>query len=287
MVDIVISPQDNPSIVLRSNSSRSSLGWDRFARLLGTELQGNVQSLVPNLEIMPMGRKEGNYPLVFCWAGIAVSFNRDHCTFELAGFKEEISSEKHHQVYIWQLAVMLGIASGILRGSRLLPVHGALLASARGALLLCGESGVGKSTTVRRWQDIGGIAPADDLLLLEYGGNGVFAYPLPTWSRGALSLDGACFPVRQKYRLTGILGLGRGELKEEVLSLSEAEFFAQIYRSAFFHLLGIARQLPEEERNRLIGSIRNGVEALTSCFQPVALFAHLDGDLKQTLKDYL
>ena len=62
-------------------------------------------------------------------------------------------------------------------------MHGALMARDGRGVLLCGPSGIGKSTTAGRMQAEGFEVLADDCFLLRRSDDGAyFARPLPTWS---------------------------------------------------------------------------------------------------------
>lgn len=74
----------------------------------------------------------------------------------------------------------LGLVPAMLRGDCMM-VHGALLERDGRALMLCGPSGMGKSTTSQRMNGRFRIL-ADDCFLLCRDGDGWLAHPLPTWS---------------------------------------------------------------------------------------------------------
>lgn len=52
-----------------------------------------------------------------------------------------------------------------------------MLAVSKAGFCCAGQSGMGKSTTSRRWRAAGGSVPADDMVLLECGGEEVIAHP--------------------------------------------------------------------------------------------------------------
>ena len=45
--------------------------------------------------------------------------------------------------------------------------------------------------------------------------------------------------------------------------------------------------LPEPEQKRMLEIVRSVASRLSGHFPPAGMFAHLDADLTQTLKDYL
>lgn len=181
--------------------------------------------------------------------------------------------------------------SAILRGSKLAVVHGTLLELPDGrGVLLHAESTVGKSTTSRRWEAAGGKYTADDMILLEYDTpDGIIAHPLPTWSRCAQSLEGLCYPVEKCIPLAGVLVLSRakGDEPESIRTIPYPEYLCQVYQSCiYFHRLWI-KIFPEAEQKVLIDNYQACARKLCSLFPPRALMARLDGDLRETLKEFL
>ena len=78
--------------------------------------------------------------------------------------------------------LFLGLVPRMLAGECSM-VHGALMARHGRGVLLCGPSGIGKSTTARRMAEEGFEVLADDCFLLRRdGAGGYWARPLPTWS---------------------------------------------------------------------------------------------------------
>jgi hypothetical protein len=67
-------------------------------------------------------------------------------------------------IYVWQVATVCAYTAALLRGEPVLLMHCAMLERNGEALLLCGESGIGKSTSSRRWLNDGGTAVADDMV---------------------------------------------------------------------------------------------------------------------------
>lgn len=191
------------------------------------------------------------------------------------------------EIFFYQVLLTFGLISALLRGDKLLPMHGVLLDNDSNTLLFCGESGVGKSTTAERWHKVGGCCYADDLVLIDFNCERLFAHPLPTWSICKRSLSDRHYPVSYGKPLKQAFGLSRGAEYEYVASISPDAYFAQLYRSCFFHLSGVAGYLPRAVQKKLNNAISAGVEYLAGHLPPLGLFAHLSGNLKQTLKDYV
>lgn len=187
--------------------------------------------------------------------------------------------------------VASALLSGVLRGHKIVVVHGALLELSDGrGVLLSAESNAGKSTTCRRWEASGGKYTSDDMILLEYDTpDGIIAHPLPTWSRCQQSLEGLCYPIERCIPLAGVLVLSRAkhDEPEEIRSIPYPEFLCQVYQSCMFFLLPKLISFPEAEQRQLIANNQSCARKLCSLFPPRALMARLDGDLRETLKEFL
>ena len=196
--------------------------------------------------------------------------------------------ERHRpRMRLWHYSILCAGVFAVLRGIPAVLMHGAALMHGDSALLLCGESGIGKSTTAARWEKLGRRFAADDMFLLEYGSDAGFCvHALPTWSRCAEAPEAPRFPVGQALPVSGVLGLARGGTDERVEEISSAEFFGQIVRSAFFHCSGVLKQLPEDERLKFCRGISDVSGRLAAGYPPCGLFAALNGDLERTIENY-
>ena len=129
------------------------------------------------------------------------------------GFSYTKDSYYHkHQVVFWELILLNALIPLVLKGYRFAIIHGALLELEDGrGILLSAESGVGKSTTCRRWEACGGKYTSDDMILLEYDtSEGIIAHPLPTWSRCIREgTEHLCYPLQRRIPLAGLLVLLR------------------------------------------------------------------------------
>ena len=90
-------------------------------------------------------------------------------------------------------------------------VHGALLERDGRGMLLCGPSGIGKSTTAGRMKAEGFKVLADDCFLLRRSAEGkYFARPLPTWSIYLFGKEAlAECDARRELSISRIFILGR------------------------------------------------------------------------------
>ena len=166
------------------------------------------------------------------------------------------------------------------------PVHGSMLEDGKDAVLLFGESGIGKSTTRRRWLEEGGTSVADDALLCFFDGNDLYARCLPTWSdwfkNGSSSRR---YPVNEPRRIKSILWLSRGKDRQYIDSVSPAVWHAQLMSAMVLHSNYVLHYFTQDEKSAYLDHVWNFICRLDKKFQPRGLFAHLDFPLKPTLAE--
>jgi len=164
-----------------------------------------------------------------------------------------IPSTTREQVLVWRGAMTCAAGARLLRGEKLCLMHGCLLTLPSGeGLFLCGQSGMGKSTTAQRWKAAGGECPADDLVLMEWDGDNLFAHPLPTWSRCLTSLDGEWYPFEEPLQIKTVLSLSRDELEEAVRPVEPFKYMSALYASCSLFNMEVAKNLPPEAQKRFI-----------------------------------
>ena len=181
--------------------------------------------------------------------------------------------------------------NAILRGENAVLVHCTVLETDRGAVLLFGESGMGKSTASARWRAYGGKCISDDMALLDFSGSDdvIRVRRMPTWSACREEKNEWNYPADEEIPLAGVLGLGRSESgHDEIVSLSPAQFFAQCYRSMFYWSLFHAKEVPDEKQQILAERIRGWTETIMKRFAPRALLPSLKGgNLVKTIEESL
>ena len=196
--------------------------------------------------------------------------------------KHPAAAEK--KIMRWRHLLLLGCLARLLNGDPLMVMHGVLLETrSGGGLLLCGQSGMGKSTTAARWQNGGGICRADDMILLDCRHDVLQAHPMPTWSRCLRSTDGEYFPITEAVPVRQLLALDRAADTECLKPVEDYRFFLAVYASCSCFVDQYGKWLPDAARRQLIARSQTVARMLCDRFPPVGLFAHLQGDLHRTL----
>lgn len=272
-----------PDIAIRDESGAA--GLPGLGKLLG--IPASVRSGAEPEVTLAAAPPPGEVELVYGSqdGAITLLWLRGKHAFHLA-YAEELSGYPARAA-VWHYAVLCAGIASILRGTRCLILHAAMLDAGGSAILLCGDSGVGKSTSAERWRRCGHRAFADDMVLLEYDSDGrFFAHALPTWSRCRKELELPVCSAATAVPVSGVLGVARGEREETVERISRAEFFGGVARSCFFHCLGILKRLPPDVKSELSRRLAAAAGLLADRFPPYGLFARLDGDLPRTLNGY-
>jgi len=219
---------------------------------------------------------------------IAISEEWGHVL--IAGWQKELRNPVLHRYFLWQMALVCGTMNAILRGVRAVLVHCSVLETERGAVVLFGESGMGKSTASARWRAQGGKCVSDDMALLDFsGGDRIYVRRMPTWSACREGKNEWNYPAGEELPLIGVLALGRSETgQDEIVELSPAQYFAQCYRSMFYWNLSYTEKLPDERKSMLAERIRHFTEIVTAHYPPRALLTSLEGkDLPALIETYL
>ena len=129
----------------------------------------------------------------------------------MATFCDAVSPPEAREINRWRgvrKLLYLGFIPRMLKGE-LEMVHGALLEHDGKALMLCGPSGIGKSTTALRMSARCRIL-ADDCFMLERKDGSYLARPLPTWSSYLFNKERlATCDARRCIPVSRLLILGR------------------------------------------------------------------------------
>jgi len=264
-------------------ASLALLQPERFCSLIGIR-ESDHDAGLPDVSIQLMN---GALP---DFSGEATIFScKNRALFYHGGEKRFriLHDDRISSLWIWKFGMFCSCLAYTLRRKNSLMMHGALLEMPDGSgIALCGPSGMGKSTTARRWIAAGGVCHADDFFWLLWRDGGIYAYPLPTWSRCEKSLTGEFFPVDHGIPLKTVLALGRGPEREFIEPLSPAQFLHSIYSSAIYFEQIIVGLLPSPDKEQFVKIVQENAQKLASAFPCECLRAHLDGDLRATLKRF-
>jgi len=220
-----------------------------------------------------------------------IAYAEDWSHILIAGWKRPPRNKHDYKNQIWQMGLIFAGMNAIIHGQNAVLVHGAALETERGAVVLFGESGMGKSTASARWRAHGGKCISDDMVLLDFsGGEKIYVRRMPTWSACREGKNEWNYPADEELPLIGVLALGRNESGtggDEVVELSAAQFYAQCYRSMFYWNLFYAGKLPEEKQKRLGDRIRELTNIVTGKYPPRALLTVLKGNPIPVIESYL
>ena len=208
----------------------------------------------------------------------------------VAGWRRPPRRTVLYQHFVLQMTLVLGSLNALLKGREALLVHCSTLETERGAVLLFGESGMGKSTASRRWRAQGGKCISDDMALLDFsGGDQVYVRRMPTWSACREEKNEWNYPADEELPLVDVLALGRSKSgRDEIVELSPVQYFAQCYRSMFYWYTRNTKALPDDRKASLANRIRQFTERITGKYPPRALLTVLEGnDLRTVIEEHL
>ena len=276
---LTIRLHDGGSIVMRASGPENAVAFDGLAELmcLTSETAGagacDAELVVP--DAMPEGRH-----VLRDQSLTEIAYAPDWSRVLIAGWKKTPRRPHFYDCCVWLALLICSCMNALLRGKDAVLVHGSVLETDRGAVLLFGESGMGKSTAFGRWRAAGRKGVSDDMALLDFsGGDGeVRVRRMPTWSACREGRNEWNYPVGEELPLAGVLALGRSESgRDEIADLSAAQYFAQCYRSMFYWNLFYAKDLPEERKKLLKDRILRMTETITRRYAPRALLTVPEG----------
>ena len=219
-----------------------------------------------------------------------IAYSEDWERLFVAGWIRSPRNVFHYRHYLWQTALICGATHALLKGRNAILVHCSVLETERGAVLLFGESGMGKSTASARWRAQGGKCISDDMALLDFsGGDEIYVRRMPTWSACKEGKNEWNYPAGEELPLIDVLALGRSESgRDEIVELSPAQYFAQCYRSMFYWYTRNTKSLPDDMKDRLANYIRRFTDKITGENSPRALLTVPEGnDLRTVIEEYL
>ena len=276
---LTIRLHDGGAVTMGTSVPEETVAFDGLGKLLCLKI-GDDESESIDVELIPREEMPEGRHVIRDQATTEIAYAADWSRVLIAGWKKQPRRPQFYRCCVWQSMLICACMNALLRGVKTLPVHGAVLETEEGAVLLFGESGMGKSTAFARWRSYGRIGYSDDMALLDFSGaDGMIRLRrLPTWSACREGRNEWDYPVVEELPLAGVLALGRSETGEdELVNLSTAQFFAQCYRSMFYWILSYAKSLPGEMQKRLADGVRSMTERVAAQYPPRALLTSLSG----------
>ena len=238
------------------------------------------KDLAPDSEIVLPEELPENRHAMHRNAMTEIAYSEDWKRVCVAGWIKKPKDANHYRLYLWQTALIFAGMNAVLRGENAVLAHCSVLETERCAVVLFGESGMGKSTVSGRWRAQGGKCVSDDMALLDFSGEDrIRVRRMPTWSACREGTSKWNYPADEELPLVCVLALGRSESgRDEIVPLSMAQYFAQCYRSMFYWNLFYTESLPEAMKAKLTERIRQFAEIVAKRFPPRALLTVLEGE---------
>lgn len=276
---LTIPLHDGGSIAIRADAPEDAIAFNGFGELLCRKPEAADGAGTPDAVLVMPGDMPERRHVIRNTPLTEIAYTEDWSRTLIAGWKRTPRRPVYYSCYIWQTAMICAGMNALLRGENAVLAHCAVLEAGRGAVLIFGESGMGKSTAFRRWRESGRNGVSDDMALLDFSGNDVIhVRRMPTWSACREEKNEWNYPAGEELPLSGVLALGRSETgQDEIKTLNPAQFFAQCYRSMFYWSLFYAKGLPEEKQRILTDRIRTRTEIVTGLFPPRALLTVPEG----------
>ena len=219
--------------------------------------------------------------------GMRIDFTRAADSGAEAAFSDDTVPEEDLEVTRWRgvrKLLFLGLVPRMLKGE-IYMVHGALMSKNGRCVLLCGPSGIGKSTTAGRMKAEGFEVLADDCFLLRRDGSGRYwARPLPTWSIYLFGKEAlAECDARREFPVFRLFILGRREeryipLEPKMALLGCANAFTDMVKWHTF-------RYPDDLASALIERALSAAERLTAELPCGALQLTLDCEISRLLPE--
>lgn len=267
------------SIVIQADAPEEAIAFDGLGELLCRKPETDESAEAPDVELVEPGEMPEKRHVIRDTGLTEIAYMDNWSRILIAGWKKTPRRTHYYCCYVWQAALICAGMNALLRGENAVLIHCAVLETVRGAVLIFGESGMGKSTAFRRWHEDGRKGFSDDMALLDFSGDdGIHVRRMPTWSACREEKNEWNYPANEELPLAGVLALGRSETgMDKITTLSPAQFFAQCYRSMFYWNLFYANNLPEEKQRFLTNRIRTQTEIIAGMFPPRALLTVPEG----------
>ena len=210
---LTIRLHDGQSIVMQADAPENAMAFDGFGSLMCLPVETAGGEGAPDVELIaPEAMPEGRH-VIRDQALTEIAYTDDWSRVLAAGWKKQPRRPYYYQCSVWQSVLICACMNALLRGVKALPVHCAVLETDHGAVVVFGESGMGKSTAFARWRSGGGKGFSDDMALMDFSGDDgvVRVRRLPTWSACREGRNAWDYPVGDELPLACVLALGRSE----------------------------------------------------------------------------
>ena len=277
---LTIRLHDGESIVMQADGPGNENAFDGFGELMCLNPETDGGGGAPDVELIEAGEMPEERFVLRDLSLTEIAYAGDWSRVLVEGWKKQPRRALFYNCYVWQASLICACLNALLRGVKALPVHCAMLETEEGAVILFGESGMGKSTAFARWHSGGGAGYSDDMALMDFSGadGAIRLRRLPTWSACREGRNKWNYPVGDELPLASVLALGRSETGEdELVELSPAQYFAQCYRSMFYWILFYAKTMPGDIQKRLADAVRPMTERITAQYPPRVLLTSLEG----------
>lgn len=289
MMYFILKLESGQLIRFYDSSSSMLLDLQKLSDFLGGTPERDSDGNHSTMEVALRKDLVPNETAVYQWSKSQIVFDTSLSCFRLLLTPEADWSRlsARSQTRYWSWLVRQSIYAAILRGYPVILLHGAALKTNNGVIVLCGQSGMGKSTTASRWKKNGGNVLCDDMMLLEAVDDKIVVHPLPTWSRSIQSLEGENVNFEESYPVNAVIALNRSLTGQEYLKeVDDRLFYSSVYSACCFFMSCFIKQMPKQEQIKLQSAAIKWADRLSSG-KHLALFADLQGDLRQTLKDFI
>lgn len=187
----------------------------------------------------------------------------------------------------WRGLLLFALFFAVLRGGQICFLHGTVLKHKDNTVtILFGESGVGKSTTARRYVECGGEVICDDQMLLHlHPDQSLTVSALPTWSRIKPSSPetNESYDVLTEYNIRNFCRLTRDPLREHLEIDNQKIFQVRLLKELMMHTYGMINFLPEEDRVCFGPHFMKFMDAIIAQFTPHVLLANIDAILTDSI----
>ena len=147
---LAIGLHDGGSIVMQASGPEEAIPFDGLGGLMCLPIEVGGFGTVDSELVLPGAMPEERH-VIRDSALTEIAYDADWSRVLIAGWKKQPRRPYYYNCFVWQTALNYACMNAVLRGEDAVPVHCAVLETPRGAALLFGESGMGKSTASARW----------------------------------------------------------------------------------------------------------------------------------------